>query len=341
MRALTITRHGDPDVLKVLESPDLTPKLGELRINVARAGLNFAEISARVGLYPDAPKPPFVAGYEVAGTIDALGEGVEGWKVGDRAIGMCRFGAHASQVVIPRAQAFKIPEQLSFDEAAALPVNYITAFHMMFRVGNLLPRQRILVHMAAGGVGLAVIQLCKLVEGVEIFGTASASKHPLLLQMGCQHPIDYRTKDYVEEVRTLTSGKGVDLVLDALGGADWSKGYSLLRPAGHLIAFGWANMVDGEKRNLFKVVSEYFSQKKYAPYEMMGHNKTVSGVNLGHLWDELELVNGHMEKLLALAAQGKVKPKVAKVFKLVDGPAAHRYVQERKNVGKVVFDCEQ
>lgn len=340
MRALTITKYGDPDVLKVLELPDPVPGAGELRIRVARAGLNFAEISARVGLYPDAPKPPFCAGYEVSGTVDAVGPGVSGFEPGERVLGMCHFGGHASHAVIKVEQAQRIPKHMTFDEAAALPVNYLTAFHMLFRVANLQPKQRVLLHMAAGGVGLAVIQLCKLVEGVEIFGTASEGKHALLRELGVQHPIDYRTKDYVEEVKRLTDGKGVDLVLDALGGSDWHKGYSLLRPAGHLIAFGWANMVDGDKRNVFHVVSEFFGMKRYAPMKLMDHNRTVSGVNLGHLWDEVEMMGGHLVKLLALSEKGIVKPRVDKVFPLVEGPAAHRYVQERKNVGKVIFNCE-
>jgi synaptic vesicle membrane protein VAT-1 len=340
VRALTITKYGDPEVLKVLELPDPVPGAGELRIRVSRAGLNFAEISARVGLYPEAPKPPFCPGYEVSGVVDALGPGVTGWTIGERVLGMCRFNGQATHAVIKTDQAVRLPAQLSFDEAAALPVNYLTAFHMLFRVGNLQPGQKILVHMAAGGVGLAVIELCKLVEGVEIFGTASAGKHALLREMGVQHPIDYRTKDYVTEVGALTGGKGVDMVLDALGGADWSKGYGLLRPAGHLICFGWANMVDGEKRNYFHVVREFFTQKKYAPFKMMTDNKTVSGINLGTLWNEVELLSGHLRKLLALSEQGKLKPRVDKVFPLVEGPAAHRYVQERKNVGKVIFNCE-
>lgn len=339
MRALTITKFGNPDVLKVLELPDPTPGDGELRIKVARAGLNFAEISARVGLYPDAPPPPFCAGYEVAGTVDAIGPGVTGWQTGERVLGMCKFGGHASHAVMRAEQAQRLPASMSFDEGAALPVNYLTAFHMMFRVGNLQPGQKLLIHMAAGGVGLAVLQLAKLVEGVEIFGTASASKHALLKEMGVQHPIDYHSVDYADEIRRITNGRGVDMVLDALGGADWEKGYQLLAPAGHLVAFGWANMVSGSKRNVFHVVKEFFGMKKYAPMKLMDHNKTVSGVNLGHLWGEVPMMTGHLKKLIALSEKGVVKPRVDKVFKLVDGPAAHQYVQDRKNVGKVVFDC--
>ena len=340
MRALTITKFGGPDVLKVLELPDPVPAAGEVRVKVNRSGLNFADIQARVGLYPDAPKVPFCAGYEVAGLVDAVGPGVTGWTAGDRVLAMSHFGGHASHAIVKAEQVQPIPAQMSFDEAAALPVNYLTAFHMLFRVGNLQPKHKVLVHMAAGGVGLAVIQLCKLVEGVEIFGTASAGKHAMLRDAGVQHPIDYHSKDYVAEVNSLTGGKGVDLVLDALGGADWTKGYGLLRPGGHLIAFGWANMVDGDKRNILTVLSQFFTMKKYTPMKLMDHNKSVSGVNLGHLWSEVEMMGGHLVKLLELVKQGKVKPRVDKVFKLADGAAAHRYVQERKNVGKVIFDCE-
>src|SRR5262252_7975292 len=140
-----------------------------------------------------------------------------------------------------------MPDDMTFEEAAAIPVNYVTAYHMLFRVGALRPRERVLVHMAAGGVGIAALQLCKTVEGVETFGTASASKHDVLREEGCTHPIDYRSVDYEAAVRDLTEGKGVDIVLDALGGRDWKKGFELLRPAGRLIAFGFANMSAGDK----------------------------------------------------------------------------------------------
>lgn len=339
MRALVITRYGGPEVLQLQESPDPQPGPGEVLIHVVRAGLNFAEISARVGLYPDAPKPPVTVGYEVAGTVAAVGEGVIKVKPGQRVLALTRFGGHADRAVVAEPFVTPIPDAMSFDHAAALPVNYLTAYHMLFWVHQLRPGARVLLHMAAGGVGQAVIQLCRQVEGVELFGTASASKHPMLREAGVQHPIDYRTRDYAADVRELTGGRGVDLILDALGGPDWAKNYDLLAPAGHLICFGWANMVGGQKRNLLHVASQLTRTKFFTPMGLMNENRTVSGVNLGHLWGEASLLAKHMDRLLELYAKGEIAPLVDHVFPLSEGADAHRYIQDRKNVGKVVFDC--
>src|SRR5690349_16952557 len=225
MKAIWITKYGGPEVLAVRDGPDPEPGPGEVRVRVRAAGLNFADIMARLGLYPDAPKPPCVVGYEAAGVVDALGSGVAGPPVGARVLALSRFGGQADVICIPAAHAVPMPAAMSFEEAAALPVNYITAYHALFRVAALRPGEKVLVHMAAGGVGIAALQLCRTVEGVETFGTASASKHGALRDEGCHHPIDYRTRDYEAEVRGLTGGRGVDVVLDPLGGRDWRKGY--------------------------------------------------------------------------------------------------------------------
>ncbi len=339
MKSLYITRYGGPDVLQLREEADPSPAAGQVRIRVQRAGLNFAEVSARVGLYPDSPKPPMVPGYEVAGVIDAVGSGVTKVREGDRVLAFTRFGGHADTVVVDELLTAGIPEAMSFDEAAALPVNYLTAYHMLFHVHVLKPGEKVLVHMAAGGVGQAVIQLSRRVEGVELFGTASAPKHDFLREVGVHHPIDYRTLDYVEEVGRITGGRGVDLVLDALGGPDWSKGYELLAPAGHLICFGWSNMVQSEKRNVFRVATQFVQQRRFSPMGLMEANRTVSGVNMGRLWGETALLRRHLDRLLELAEQGHIKPHVDKVFALSEAEDAHRYMQERRNVGKIVFDC--
>ncbi len=334
-----ITRFGGPEVLRVEERPDPAVGPDEVAVDAAFAGLNFAEVSARVGLYPDAPTPPMVVGYEVSGTVAQVGEQVSGFAQGDRVFGLVRFGAHASKVVLKAVQLRKVPASLTLEEAAAMPVNYLTAFHMLFHVMTLKPKAKVLIHMAAGGVGLAAIQLAREVPGVELFGTASASKHALLKEAGLHHPIDYHSADYAEEVRQLTGGRGVDVVLDALGGHDWKKGYELLAPAGHLIAFGWANMVGGERRNLLKVGLEFTRQPRFTGYRLMDANKTVSGVNMGHLWGETELLGAHLDRLIALAEAGKVKPHVDQVFPLSRGGEAHQHMQARKNVGKVLLDC--
>jgi synaptic vesicle membrane protein VAT-1 len=337
MRAIWITKAGGPEVLEVRETADPEPGPGQVRVRVRAAGLNFAEVMARMGLYPDAPRPPSVVGYEASGVVDALGAGVTGPAVGTRVVALIRFGAHADAICVPAAQALPIPEKMSFEEAAAIPVNYITAYHMLFRVGALRPRDRVLIHMAAGGVGLAALQLCRTVEGVVTFGTASASKHDVLRAEGCTHPIDYRSVDYVAEVRRLTDGKGVDMVLDALGGRDWKKGVDLLRPAGRLIAFGFANMASGERRDLLNMAKQAIGIPVFTPLGLMDKNRAIAGVNIGHLWDEMEMLNEEMTAILSLYEQGRIKPHIDRVYPFAEAAEAHRRIQSRQNVGKVVL----
>jgi len=339
MRALTTTRHGPPEVLAVRESPDPVPGPGQVCIRVARAGLNFADVSARVGLYPDAPPPPMVMGYEVSGTVAAVGEGVSGPPVGTRVMGMTRFGGQATHALADARYVLPLPEGMDLDQAAALPVNWLTAHHMLHRVGHLRPGMTLMVHMAAGGVGLAAIALARAVGGVRIFGSASASKHAVLREAGVEHPIDYRTQDWVAEVKRLTGGRGVDMILDALGGPEWARGTSALAPVGQLICFGWANATSGESRNLLKVAGGLATMKRWNALDLMSRNITVSGVNVGHLWGEAELMLATLDALLVLWRQGKVRSHIDQVFPLAEGPAAHRRMHARKNVGKILFDC--
>jgi NADPH:quinone reductase-like Zn-dependent oxidoreductase len=175
------------------------------------------------------------------------------------------------------------------------------------------------------------------VPGTVVFGTASASKHDFLKSQGIDHAIDYRTADYAQEVRRLTKDEGVDLVLDPLGGDDWKKGYELLRSTGMLVAYGFANMSAGEKRNLFRVATNYFKVPKFSPMSLMDQNRAVAGVNMGHLWKEVDLLSGELRALLALYREGKIKPTVDKVFKFEEAAAAHRRMHERKNVGKIIL----
>ena len=337
MRAVWITRAGGPEVLAVRETPDPEPGPGEVRIRVRASGLNFAEVMARQGLYPDAPKPPCVVGYEAAGVVDAVGEGVTALAEGQRVVALTRFGGHADTVCVPAAQTVEIPDHASFEEAAAVPVTYLTAYHMLFRVANLRAHQRVLVHMAAGGVGLAVLQLCRTVDDVETFGTASAGKHETLRAEGCTHPIDYRTTDYVREVRRLTDGAGVDLVLDALGGRDWRKGLSLLRPAGHLVAYGFANMSTGDTRSLPNVARQMVGVPLLTPLGLMDHNRSVSGVNMGHLWGETALLREELDALVQLWRDRRITPRVDSVYPFDEAAEAHRRIGGRGNVGKVVL----
>ncbi len=337
MRAVWITRPGPPGVLEVRETPTPEPGPGELRVRVERAGLNFAEVSARKGMYPDAPPTPCVVGYEAAGVVDKLGPDVTGPEVGARVMALIRFGAHADHVVIPAKQAMRIPDAMSFDDAAAIPVNYLTAYHILFRVAPLRPGMRVLVHMAAGGVGTAALQLCRTVPDVVTFGTASASKHDHLRAMGCAHPIDYRAVDYEREVMRVTEGRGVDIVLDALGGNDFRKGYRCLRSAGHLVCYGFANAQGPGGRTPVKLVRALVSTPIFHPLKLMGDNRSVGGVNLGHLWHEQEMLLDELSAIVKLYESGAVKPVIDGVYEFARAAEAHERLELGRNIGKVLL----
>ncbi|HEU4382864.1 MAG TPA: medium chain dehydrogenase/reductase family protein [Anaeromyxobacteraceae bacterium] len=337
MRAVWIARNGGPEVLEVRETPDPTPGPGQVRVRVRAAGLNFAEVLARQGLYQDAPRPPCVLGYEVAGVVDAAGEGVKDPAPGTRVLSLTRFGGHAEAVCIPARQAFAMPDAMTFEEGAALPLNYLTAWHMLFRVAAIRAGETVLVHMAAGGVGIAALQLCRTVPGVMVLGTASAAKHDAIRREGCDHPIDYRTADWEAEVRRLTGGRGVDVVLDPLGGRDTGKGYRLLRPAGRLVMFGFANMLAGSRRSWVRLAGQALGIPLFNPISLMLANKAVAGVNMGRMWGEVEMMMDAIRAVMELYRQGRVRPRVDEVFPFERAADAHRRIEERRNIGKVLL----
>jgi NADPH:quinone reductase-like Zn-dependent oxidoreductase len=336
MRQIVITKYGGPEVLEVREAPDPQAMRGEVRIAVAAAGLNFADVSARVGLYADAPKPPMTVGYEVSGTVDAVGAGVEGLEVGDRVIALTRFGGQSSSVVVPRHQAVKLPDGLDLVHAAAIPVNYLTAYLMLVRLGSVRRGDTVLIHAAAGGVGFAALQICKLL-GAETFGTASAGKHERLREAGLDHPIDYRNQDFAAEVNRLTHGRGVDVILDAVGGSTTRKNYKLLRPMGRLFMFGASSTSQDEKRNYAKVISAVASFPVFHPIALMNSNKGVFGVNLGHLWEEHDMMGEVLTELLQWWSEGRIEPVVDSTFPFGKAGDAHDQLQKARNIGKVLL----
>jgi synaptic vesicle membrane protein VAT-1 len=335
MRQVWITKAGPPEVLKVREAPDPEAGEGRVRVRVRAAGINFADLMARVGLYPDAPKIPCVVGYEVSGTVDQVGRDVTDLHEGDRVFAMPKFGGYTDTLVVPRSSVFKMPEKMTFEEAAALPVVYLTAHHAMLFTGNLRQGASVLVHSAAGGVGLAAIQLAKM-RGCVIFGTASPSKHDFLRVQGCQHPLDTYA-DYVAAVRAVVGERGLDLVLDPVGGASWKKGYDLLGPTGRLVAYGLSAAASGNKRSLLHAMTQVMKVKKFNPMDMMSDNKTVTGVNMGHLFDRLDLLTPQFEALVAMYEAGQIAPHVDRTFRFDEAGAAHQYLHDRKAKGKVLL----
>ena len=244
MRAVVITRHGPPEILEVqdLPAPD-RPLGGQVLVDVRASGITFADTMARMGLYQEAPKPPCVVGYEVAGEVAAVGPGVENVAVGDRVVAGTRFGGYAEQVVVKASDVFSLPERLSFEEGTAVPVNYATAWTGLLRYGGLRPGERVLIHAAAGGVGTAATQIAKR-EGAQIHGTASPGKHEAIRANGVDHAIDYTRPGWERDLPSF------DLVMDAIGGRSFRRSYDLLRPGGRLVAFGASSVAPGERRNV-------------------------------------------------------------------------------------------
>ncbi len=334
MKAIQLLKHGPPQVLRLSDVPDPELKPGYVLIRVRAAGINFADIFTRLGLYPDAPKPPLTPGLEVSGEIEAVGSGVTEPKAGQRVMALTRSGGYAEMASVPAGQAVPMPSGMSFEQAAALPVNYLTAYHMLFTMGNVLPGERVLIHAAAGGVGLAAIELAKIADA-QIYGTASASKFDFLRKRGIQFLIDYRTQDFEAEIRRLTAGEGVDMVLDAVGGESFGKSYRLLRPGGRLMVFGFSAALSGTRRNYLKATLEFMKTPKFHALRMMGENRAVVGLHLGRL--RPEVIRREYAALLKYFAEARIQPYIGKTFPLAEAAAAHVYIQERKNIGKVLL----
>jgi NADPH:quinone reductase-like Zn-dependent oxidoreductase len=338
VKALVITKSGGPEVLKVEERPDPGPPgPGEVAVDVKAAGINFADEIARAGLYPDAPKPPCVVGYEIAGTVSAVGDGVEDLAPGDRVAGGTRFGGYAERVVTTENALVPLPEGWSFEEGASFPVNYATAYAGLVRFGSLRPGEKVLLQAAAGGVGIAATQVAKIV-GAEVFGTASPSKHEACRGFGVDHVIDYRNQDFVKEVRRIAGEKEpLDLVMDAVAGRSFRKGWSLLGPGGRLVCFGASALVSGEKRNPIAALRTIAGMPPFNVVPMMSNSKSVIGLNMLKLWDAKGSLDEYIDPLSEWVADGRLRPVVAETFPLERGADAHRFILERRNVGKVVL----
>jgi NADPH:quinone reductase-like Zn-dependent oxidoreductase len=338
MRQIWITRAGAPEVLAVKEAPDPQPKAGEVRVRVEASGINFADILGRMGLYPDLPPIPVVPGYEVSGRVDLVGPGTDGDWIGRDVIAMTRFGGYADMVCVPSSQVFERPPGRSALEGAAIPINYFTAWQLVVVMGGLKRGETVLVHSVGGGVGIAATQIAKHL-GAKVIGTASAAKHAELRALGVDHLIDYRTEDFETRTREITNGRGVELILDAVGGDSLKKGYRILAPTGRLGMFGISAAATGKERNVLGMVSLLARTPwlSFNPLSLMNANKGVFGVNLGHMWGEGDRIRGWADQLFDLWRQGAIKPMVARSFRFDEAAQAHHFIQDRKNIGKVLL----
>jgi NADPH:quinone reductase-like Zn-dependent oxidoreductase len=336
MLQAVIPRYGAPDVFEMRTAPDPTPGEGEVRIRVRAAGVNFADILARLGLYPDAPKPPMVVGYEVVGYVDGMDHAVTGFSEGDRVFALTRFGGYSDAVVVPAAHTFHVPESLSDAEAAAVPVNYLTAAVALYRMAALNVGETVLVHNAGGGVGIAATQLARL-RRATVIGTASAFKHDALRAFGVDHAIDYRHADVANEVRRITRGRGVDVILDPIGGGSFTTSYRMLAPMGRLVIFGLSAAAPGERRSWWHALQTWAATRRFDPLSLINRNRGVFGLHIGHLWDERRQLAPLIDLLLSELSVARLTPIVARTFALDHVADAHRFIQSRGNIGKVVL----
>jgi NADPH:quinone reductase-like Zn-dependent oxidoreductase len=331
MRAVVIPRHGDPSVLEVQERPDPVPGPGQVRVEVRAAGINFADTLARVGLYEDAPKPPMVVGYEVAGVIAATGDGVDAARVGQRVMAATRFGGYAEQVAVAERDTIELPDTLSFEQGAAIPVNYSTAWASLHGFGSLQPGERVLVQAAAGGVGIAAVQLAKA-AGAEVHGTASPGKHERLRELGVDRAIDYRQDGWWKGLPPY------DVILDAIGGTSFRRSYRLLRAGGRLVAFGASAVQQGEKRSLRRALPQAVPMfRGFNLLKQMSESKAVIGLNMLRLWDDRGSLEPWIAPLEERLRDGTLQPVVHAAVPFDRAAEAHRIIAARENVGKVVL----
>ncbi|MFI6432017.1 zinc-binding dehydrogenase [Rhodococcus oryzae] len=331
MRAVVITKHGDADVLEVQERPSPSLRPGAVRIDVRAAGVNFADVMARLGLYADAPPLPSVVGYEVAGTISEVAPDVVGLAVGDRVVAGTRFGGYAEQVCADARDVIALPDSLSFEQGAAIPVNYATAWAGLIGYSNLRAGERVLIQAAAGGVGIAATQIAKHC-GAEVYGTASPGKHDAIRGFGVDVALDYRKRGWDRGLPPM------DVIMDAIGGESLRRSYGHLRPGGRLVAFGASSVVAGDKRNLLRAAPQALRMMRgFNLIDQMSESKTVIGLNMLRLWDDRGTLEPWITPLRELIENGVVAPVVSDAVPFADAPEAHRILTERRNVGKVVL----
>jgi synaptic vesicle membrane protein VAT-1 len=335
MKSVAISRLGGPEVLEVRESADPTPGNGQIRVRVKAVGVNFADILMRMGLYPGAPSVPFVPGYEAAGVVDLAGPGAS-IAPGTPVIAPTNFGGYADTLIVNADEALPIPKGKDLSAAAALTVNYLTAYEALVHQGNIQEGQSVLVHGAAGGVGIAAVQIAKIFKA-RVFGTASKGKHSYLKNLGVDVCIDYNTENFETVVLRETHGRGVHLVLDPVGGGSFRQSYGSLAKSGKLILYGFSAASGGKRRNYLRVLWQYLRTPRFDPLDLMTSNKGVVGIHLGRMTDQKELLKKHLAVLVQWWAEGKIEPVVGASFPLEQAGKAHEYIQDRKNIGKVVL----
>lgn len=343
MRQIWVTATGPPEVLRLREAPTPAPATDQVMVEVAYAGINFADIMARLGAYAGGPRVPFVPGLEAAGIVRAVGPesgSSAAALLGRKVVALVPTGGYSEQLCVPLAQAVPIPDDMPLEVAAALPVAYLTAYQALWVMGSVRAGNYVLVLGAGGSLGLAAVELCHLL-GATVLAAASPGKHQTLIDRGVRHVIDYRSADLAVAVETITGGAGADLILDPLGAAHWRRSYAMLAPTGRLVLCGNAAAVPGMgPRPLAKLGADLRVVLSLFPaLRLILDNRAVLGVHLGRMWQAGERVRSWLQQLFSWWQEGRLHPYAGRMFDLADAAAAHSVIQRRENIGKVLLSA--
>jgi NADPH:quinone reductase-like Zn-dependent oxidoreductase len=337
MKAVVAVRYGGPDVLEYQEVPLPGPAADEILVRVRAIGLNFADLFARMGVYPLTPPPPFVPGLEFSGDIVAVGPAVTRFRGRERVMGYSRHGSHAEYVKLRASLAVAMPDAMSYAQGASFVATSMSAYHGLVRLANLRRGESVLIHAAAGGVGLAAIQIARE-TGATVYATAgSQEKLRVAADHGAHHLINYRTEDFAGIVRRKTGGRGVDVVMDSVGGEVFRKGWPLLAQMGRYVLFGVAAVTGGGSLNRFKAASVFARMFPIFPPALISQNKGIFGFNLGTLTEQDGYFAEASGEILARYERGTLRPVVGREFSFDEIVEAHSYLQTRQSIGKVVI----
>ena len=336
MKKVIYPKVGGVDSIEILDVEEPQASEGEVVVRIHRAGINFADLMMRQGLYGSNPDFPFTPGYEASGVIISLGKGVKGLELGDRVLAMTGFGGYSEKVSIPSSRVFKLPDSVTFDQAAAIPVTYGTAYHMLFHLGRISPGDSVLIHHAAGGVGTAVAQLCKVAGASVVIGTASAPKKECVESIGVKF-VDRETEDFVKICKDMTGGKGVHHAIDPVGGKNLMRSYKATRRGGKVYFFGASSAVKGDKRSIISAFRMWLNTPKFNPIKMMSSNKAIFGVHMG-LLDDNTIFEGHLSALSKMLEDNEIDPIIDSIWRFERVSEAQMHMHDRKNRGKILLD---
>jgi NADPH:quinone reductase-like Zn-dependent oxidoreductase len=332
---VVITKPGGPKVLDIQEISIPEPGPEEVCIAVHFAGINFADTLMRLGFYQPRPPFPFTPGYEVSGVVHSIGSKVKGFEIGQRVVGLMRTGGQATHVITDASRTLPIPDELSLEAAASMPVTYITAHHMLHHLGNLKPTDSVLIHGGGGGVGTAALQLCQWAGVSKVWSTASAAKAEIIQSYGAT-AIDRHQEDFTQIIRSATNGKGVDHVLDPIGGEHLKRSLSVLAQGGKLYTYGMSSAAPSSKRSLWKAFKALRSRPRFDPMLMMSRNQGVFGVHMG-TWNDETVMQEQMENIIKGMKEGALVPIIDSIYDANDVALAHQHIHDGKNIGKVLL----